>query len=62
MLFLCLTHVNVLTRNKYHLRPEETFEDEKCFLKCLSVIISKESTELLRQEGKERTVVKKLIV
>lgn len=30
----------------------EHFEDKKCFLKWLSVMISKESTELLCQAGK----------
>lgn len=62
LLFLCLVYINILTHNKYHLMLEETSEDGKCFLKCLSIIIKKDSTELLCQEGKGRTVVKNLII
>lgn len=59
---LCLHCVGVLTSNKHHLMLAEHFEDGKCFLKCLSAMISKESTELLCQAGKERIVFQKSIV
>lgn len=54
LLFLCLPCVSVLILNKQHLMFAEYFEDERCFLKCLSAMIITESTELCSQAGKRQ--------